>query len=207
MKNPWLFISYTDYEGHMNDPEVDQFKVINKLTKKHLDLYKPKKFALAGCCTGNGLEHVNNSFTKEVFAIDINSSYLNTLKERYENTIKGLKTIHADVENNKLNLSNINLVFIALLLEYTKVEKTLKNIIDILATGGILVIVIQKNNNQESVTNTSYSSLKILSSISHEVDLEELKNILLSLNMDIVNIEEIKLINHKSFISITSKRK
>jgi len=31
MKNPWLEISYSDYENHMT--EIGQAKVLNKLTK------------------------------------------------------------------------------------------------------------------------------------------------------------------------------
>ena len=68
MDNPWLKIPSADYENHML--EVGQAQVLNALTEHYLEKCMPSSFALVGCSTGNGLEHVEQG-TDRLYAIDI----------------------------------------------------------------------------------------------------------------------------------------
>ena len=95
MSNPWLEISHSDYENHMT--EVGQAEVLNKLTKYCYDKYRPVNFALLGCSTGNGLEHINSETTRNVHAIDINPDYLHITRNRFESKIENLKTYNIDI--------------------------------------------------------------------------------------------------------------
>ena len=90
MNNPWIEIPYSDYENHMK--EIGQSQVLNSLTKYCLDKYSPENFALLGCATGNGLEHINPEITKVVYAIDINQNYLKDDVETNENDIFDLQS-------------------------------------------------------------------------------------------------------------------
>ena len=70
MVDPWLEIPAGEYEKHM--AQVGQLQVLNEIIGYVLKKYKPKAFALPGCSTGNGLEHVDNRVTQKVHAMDVN---------------------------------------------------------------------------------------------------------------------------------------
>lgn len=124
--------------------EVGQTKVLNELTKSLLNKYKPKNFALLGCATGNGLEHVDQYITKNVYAIDINPDYLRITKNNFDSRIKNLVLCNIDIRKDELTFSNIALFIISLVLEYTDPRVTLQKILPSLNHDGILAIIIQK---------------------------------------------------------------
>ncbi len=126
MQNPWLNIPSSDYTSHMT--EVGQAQLLSKLTKESLEQFKPNRFALLGCATGNGLEHINNNITSKVYAIDINGDYLKKCEAQFKDKIPGIETLKLDIQENELNLQDIDLYFIGLVLEYVNPEKALKKL-------------------------------------------------------------------------------
>lgn len=205
MGNPWLEISYSDYENHMT--EIGQAQVLSKLTKHYLDKYKPESFALLGCSTGNGLEHIKNETTKNVYAIDINPEYVEITRGKFNKKIKNLKTYNLDIRKDDLKFRNIDLHFVGLVLEYVEPKKALKKIIETLNGNGILAIVIQKNKETSFFTKTKYKSLEKLNDISNEVNEREIDRFIHSENMELIKREDIKLTKNKSFISVEYQMK
>jgi hypothetical protein len=55
MRNPWLDIPLTDYEGHMSLPSVDQARFLADRFGELVERYTPKSIAIIGCAGGNGL--------------------------------------------------------------------------------------------------------------------------------------------------------
>jgi ubiquinone/menaquinone biosynthesis C-methylase UbiE len=202
--NPWLKITYSDYENHML--EVGQAQILNKLTDYFLKEYKPANFALIGCATGNGLEHVDNEITKNVHAIDINPDFIKQIKIRFENKIKNLTTHCLDLNKESLYLSNIDLVFCGLILEYIEPEKFLKNISEILHENGKIVIVIQKNKKASFVTKTKYKTLESLSQIAQEISKKRIVDICEKLNLKMIHKNEILLNENKSFVVLAFEK-
>lgn len=200
MKNPWLKILYSDYENHMK--EVGQTQALNELTKYYLDKYLPENFALLGCSTGNGFEHIKQKTTKNVYAIDINPTYLEITKERFNEKIDNLEICNIDIQKDELPFKKIDLFFVGLVLEYVEPEKALLEIIKTISRNGILVIVIQKNEQTTFVSKTKYKSLKKLSKILNEVNEKEINTFIQSQNTELINRNEIKLTKDKSFISL-----
>lgn len=198
MANPWLDISHSDYENHML--EVGQTKVLNELTKYCLDKYRPESFAILGCTTGNGLEHINPEITNRVYAIDINSRFLEITREKFENKINNLQIHNLDIGNDELTFKNVDLFYIGLVLEYVDPYKSLKKIIQSLEVNGVLMLVIQENIHTTIVTKTKYKSLEKLESISNEVNEVEIHKFILSENMELFNRKKIELTKNKSFI-------
>jgi len=198
MQNPWLKIPASDYEEHMT--LVGQAQVLNRLTKEFLEKYRPGSFALLGCATGNGLEHVNPEITHTVYAIDINPEYLAKTKERFEGKFYALETLNINIQEDALSLKNIDLFFVGLVLEYVEPEGALRKIIRTLSDHGKLVIVIQKNNRDSFVSETKYKSLEKLGNISKEVDERMIDRIIRSENRDLLERDEIKLTENKSFV-------
>lgn len=205
MKNLWLKISHSDYENHMS--EVGQAQILNELTKINLDKYKPKSFALLGCSTGNGLEHIKRETTKNVYAIDINPNFLKLTKEKFENKIDNLKIYNIDIRKEELVFTNVDLFFIGLVFEYIEPEKALEKIIRTLNNNGILVIVIQKSKHTPFVSETKYKSLERLSEISKEIDEKKLDRFIQQKKMNLVERKETELNKNKSFISLTYKNR
>ncbi len=205
MKNPWLNISHSDYENHMI--EVGQAQVLNGLTKYCLEKYLPENFALLGCSTGNGLEHIKTEITKRVYAIDINPEYLKITNENFESKINNLEIYNIDIQNDELAIKNIDLFFVGLVLEYVEPEKALNKIIKTLRKKGILSIVIQTNKNTSFVSKTKYNSLEKLSYISNEVNEKEIDRFIQSKNLELIKREKIELTKNKSFIYLEYKMK
>ena len=200
MANPWLNISHSDYENHMF--EVGQSQVLNSLVKYCLDKYYPENFALLGCSTGNGLEHVIPEITKRVYAIDINPVYLNKTKEKFNRKIGNLILINADIQYDELAIEKVDLFFIGLVLEYVEPEKVLNKIIQTINDKGVLFIAIQKSKQTSFVSKTKYKSLEKLTDISSEVDESKIDRFIKSKNMELVERKEIELTQYKSFITL-----
>jgi SAM-dependent methyltransferase len=204
MTNPWLTISYSDYENHML--EVGQTQILSKLTDYYLKEYKPTSFVLIGCATGNGLEHVDSEITKNVFAVDINADFLEQTKIRFENKIQNLTICCIDLQNDKLCFSNIDLVFCGLILEYVEPEKVLRNICEIMNEHGKIVIIIQENKQTSFVTKTKYKSLRSLTNFANEISEKRISSICENINLKIVHKLEIQLNDKKSFIVLAFEK-
>ncbi|PWE00086.1 class I SAM-dependent methyltransferase [Marinilabilia rubra] len=200
MKNPWLKISPSDYESHMI--EVGQLQTLNELTKELLETYRPSSFALLGCCTGNGLEHVDPDVTTNVYAIDVNPGYLEICMERYASQIPGLEVIESDIDKEGLSIPKVDLCFAGLVLEYVKHCEAINNILPVIEEGGTLAIVFQKNREDAFVSKTAYKSLEQLSGISNEINENKLGKWMESSGMTLQSRREVKLANSKSFISL-----
>lgn len=199
MTNPWLNIDPADYEDHMSDKDVKQLQALNLLTKQFLDKYKPQSFALLGCTTGNGLEHINTGITKQIHAIDINPDYLKITAERYAH-IPNLKTHLLDINTDDLHLNDIDLFLLPLVLEYVDIDTAIRKVAASMSHGGNIAIVIQSSDKADFVSKTAYSSLNALSDIASIVDEKALCNILSNHDFSLSYREVMPLKHGKSFI-------
>ncbi len=200
MNNPWLEISHSDYENHMT--EVGQAQVLSNLVKSSLEKYLPQSFALLGCASGNGLEHVKTEITKKVYAIDISQKFLDITRQRFENKINNLEILNIDIQNDELIFEGVDLFFIGLVLEYVEPEKALRKIIRTLSVNGVLFIVIQKNDQTSFVSKTKYKSLEKLTDISNKVNEDEIDKFIHSHGLVLSERTEIELMKGKSFITL-----
>ena len=163
MSNPWLQIPASDYEGHMDDPDVDQLSFLSRMFKEALDDHQPASIALLGCATGNGLEVINPKITTRVTAIDINPEYLKILHQRYSKAIPRLQTIEGDLETLDLIDRDYALIFAGLVFEYVDPQIILSKIADWLAPDGCLVSILQLPAIASGkVSKTEFQSLNLL---------------------------------------------
>jgi SAM-dependent methyltransferase len=198
MENPWLTIPHADYEAHML--LVGQAQAIGILNKKALLDHQPESFALIGCSTGNGLEHLDHEITKRVYAIDINPVFLDVLYKRFGNKVPGLHTLCLDLQSDELDIEGIDLVFCALVLEYVSPPVVLEKLCRILSERGKLVIVIQKNHQVSFVSKTQYKSLESLADVAREVDERLVSDVCMGLGLALTARDSILLNNQKSLI-------
>lgn len=200
MKNPWLNIPTSDYEGHMGFPEVNQLSFLKDVFKESLAKYDNSSIAYLGCATGNGLEYINNEKTRKLIAIDINPEYLGVLRNRYQTKIPYLETIEADLNNFQYHSQRFSLIFAGLLFEYLPPAPLLRKISTWLKKEGVLVVVLQLQDKYiKQVSETPYSSLNQLNSIMHLVSYQDFK--LISEESGLNELEGIKvtLVSGKAF--------
>jgi len=200
MNNPWLQIPASDYEAHMALPEVAQAQALNNLMASALSEYTPASLAVIGCTTGNGFEHINTTHTRRVVGIDINPAYLNILETRFRGRIPCLELLEADITAQDFRIAPVSMVFAGLLFEYVDVSAALRSISQCLASGGILIAVLQQPSTESApVTATRYKSLELLSPIMNLVPPTHFSNICGCVGLRQIKTDTIPLKKGKTF--------
>jgi SAM-dependent methyltransferase len=199
--NPWNSIPLEDYESHMSDASVGQLSLLNSLTKKYLNIIQPPSVIFLGVAGGNGLEHIDNSVTKTVIGIDINQDYLYTTFQRYHEKISQLKLICYDITKSPEVFCKADMIWAALILEYTGIENSLEFSSKNLAPGGHFILTIQSNHDLHSVSDTGIESVKKVADIFHPVDHDILLDQAASRGFAFIEKEENILPNGKALIT------
>jgi SAM-dependent methyltransferase len=199
--NPWVHIPLEDYERHMSHHMVGQAALLNALTKKYLEEIKPATVIFLGIAGGNGLEHIDNTITKSVYGIDINPDYLQTAFLRLKNSIPSLQLLNLDITTHSETIFRADLVWAALVLEYTGIDKALSFCTNNIRKGGHLIVSIQSNNNKPSVSPTGIESVKKAGEIFSLVEPDELLSKASEAGYSLIRKEENMLPNGKSIIT------
>ncbi|MBI3526595.1 MAG: class I SAM-dependent methyltransferase [Betaproteobacteria bacterium] len=166
MKNPWLGIPLSDYEGHMALPEVAQARLLADVFAGQLEIHKPRSLAMLGCAGGNGFERIAPEVTRRVVGVDLNGQYLNEVRARFGAKFERLELVEGDIQTDAVAFASVDLMYAALVLEYVNVEVTLGRMRDFLNPGGVLVTVVQlPGTDLPAVTPSPYSSLEALEAV------------------------------------------
>lgn len=206
--NPWIKINIDEYEGHMSDASVLQLQALNSLFKNLLDEHKPTSICVPGCSSGNGFEHIDVSRTKRIVGIDINKDFLKTANERYSKKIPGLELIDGDFADVDFENNSFDLIFAALFFEYVDLENAIRKIASWLKTGGRVMAVLQLPNEKGSpVSDTKYTSLKILSGAFNYVQPQIFCSVAINENLSIENQFEYDLKTGKKFHVVSALKK
>jgi hypothetical protein len=159
--SPWNTIPLADYELHMQHETVGQLQLLSSLTKKYLEQLRPEIVMFLGIAGGNGLEHIDNKITSEVFGIDINQSYLNETEKRFKEQIPGLNLINIDLSDKHSEIiTKANLIWAALIFEYVDKKACFEFINNNIQENGYVAITIQENNGIGSISPTGIESIK-----------------------------------------------
>lgn len=165
MSNPWLEIPLADYEGHMALPQVDQARLLSDIFETLLREHRPSSVAVLGCAGGNGLERISPAETKRVVGVDLNPSYVQELRARFQDKIPDLEAIAGDIQQDDAAFRPVEFIYAALLFEYVDVKVVLARIRSLLLPGGILGTVIQLPGAvAATVTPSPFSSIQALAS-------------------------------------------
>ena len=165
MRNPWLDIPLSDYEGHMTLPHVAQAQLLGDVFEQVLRDHAPSSVAVLGCAGGNGLERIIPDVTTRVVAVDLNAAYLDALRARFTGRFQDLDVIGGDVQRDPLPIKPVALVFAALLLEYVDVELVVPRMRTWIEGGGTLATVVQlPSATIAEVSPTPFASIQTLAS-------------------------------------------
>lgn len=208
MENVWNKIPLEDYEFHMQHNSVGQLHLLNDLTKKYLEKINPKTVLFLGIAGGNGLEHINNNSTTNVFGIDINQNYLDETKKRFNNKISNLNLLNLDISSsNTIQLTKANLVWAALIFEYVEIDKCFEFITNNIQDKGYLVVTIQVNNGVTSVSQTGIETIKSVGEIFQLIEPKNLLSFAEKFGFVEIDFEENVLPNKKSLKTYTFVKK
>jgi SAM-dependent methyltransferase len=200
MTNPWLSIPASDYEGHMDHPNVAQLSFLGRTFGDSIIKYDCDSVAYLGCATGNGLEYVNHKKTHKITVIDINPEYLEILQERFKLKIPNLETIEADLNEYNGNNQQYSLIFAGLLFEYLTPITLLIKIATWLERGGALVVVLQlEDQHIKKVSDTPYTSLKLLNSIMKPVSVQDFRLMASEAGLKEIDDQRVVLESGKAF--------
>lgn len=207
MENVWTTIPLEDYELHMKHETVGQLQLLSNLTKQYLEKISPEIAMFLGVAGGNGLEHINNNITKEVFGIDINQKYLTQTQKRFQDQIPNLHLVNIDIATNTTKqITKANLIWAALILEYVDTHSCFEFINNNIQENGYLIVTIQKNNGESSISQTGIETIKSAGQLFKLIDESNLVSVAEKFGFQNTNLEENVLPNGKSLKTYTFKK-
>ena len=175
MRNPWLDIPLADYEAHMSLPTIGQSQLIADQLETLVRTYSPRSVAIVGCAGGNGFERLVGTSVARVVGVDINPEYIEQARRRFEGRIPGLELLTADIQASTPLFDPVDLIYVALVLEYVDLEQAMGTLHRHCKPDGILAVLSQLPH--ETLTHVSpspYTSLQLLAPGMHLVSQEEL---------------------------------
>ena len=199
--NAWNRIPLEDYERHMQHENVAQAQLLNDLTSKYLQKHNPESPLFLGISGGNGLEHIDVNKTKRVYGIDVNQSYLEETQKRFGEKIKQLVLINADISTSSESFLKADFVWAALIFEYIDIQKGFEFIANNIGESAKLIITIQSNNGNQSVSQTGVESIKSVKEIFKNVDKDNLQINASKFGFELIGSKENILPNGKSFLT------
>ncbi|HEY7888640.1 MAG TPA: class I SAM-dependent methyltransferase [Steroidobacteraceae bacterium] len=163
MHNPWLDIPLADYEAHMALPTVGQAQLIAHELDVLVRTYSPNSVAIIGCAGGNGFDCAVGTSVSRVVGVDINPQYIERARERYEGRTPGLELHIADIQASERLFDPVDLIYVALVLEYVDLARTMSVLKSHCDTNGVLAVLSQlPHERMAHVSPSPYNSLQLL---------------------------------------------
>ena len=201
MKNPWEEIPLTDYENHMKLDSVMQLQAMNEMMKGQFDSYDVSSVAIFGIAGGNGLEHIEKDRFKRIYGIDINSSYLKAVAERYSQLDGLLECLCINLINETEKLPEADMVIANLLIEYIGYEcfqKAVKRV-----NPKYVSCIIQINMEDNWVSDSPYLHVfDGLEQVHHQMEERELEKAMLEIDYHAIRTLEHMLPNGKKLVQM-----
>ena len=201
MKNPWEEITLSDYENHMKLDSVMQLQAMNKMMKEQFDTYSISSVMIFGIAGGNGLEHIEKDKFEKVYGIDINPSYLQSVKQRYYNLNGLLECLCINLIDEADKLPKADMVIANLLIEYIGYECFLNAIRQV--NPKYVSCIIQINTEESWVSDSPYLHVfDRLDQIHHQMEEQVLKKSMSEIDYHAIRTFEHMLPNGKKLVQI-----
>jgi hypothetical protein len=207
LKNPWEKIDLEVYEKHMSHDNVYQLQKLNEIMKEQFQDNKHENVGVLGVAGGNGLNNIDISNVRKVFAIDVNREYLNVCRERYDYMGEILETICRDINDKGFSFPKTDLIVCNLIIEYIGEEQFVAIVERNKENIKLISCVIQDNEKNSFVSDSEYSShFTPITSINHDINDIKLKNLFAKIGFNCIKIKSYNLPNNKSFIRMDFKK-
>ncbi|HEX8373336.1 MAG TPA: class I SAM-dependent methyltransferase [Chthoniobacterales bacterium] len=130
--NHWKHIPLADYKGHMALFTVGQARMLAAELAAAVSRFSPRSMALLGCAGGNGLDALVDEMLTRLVCVDINSSYIDALEERFRGRFQNLECHVTEIEQLTIE-GEVDLVFGGVIFEYTRLGEALRSVSKLLA--------------------------------------------------------------------------
>lgn len=201
MKNPWELVSFDDYENHMKLSTIQQLPTLNNIMKSQLNKYNISTVTILGIAGGNGLEHIDVSRIKVVYGIDINQTYLDVCREKYQNLGVNLVLEQLDISNLSNDLPVSDIWIANLVIEYIGINIFLKQLSKVFPP--YVSIVIQKNSDINFVSDSPYAKAFDGISVLHtDIEKDSLIDSMSTIGYHFIYTKEYILPNMKKLIRL-----
>jgi hypothetical protein len=152
-----------------------------------------------GIAGGNGLDLIDPKTTDAVYGYDINRAYLDACETRYGDILGDRLHLTETSIDRSLRIERVGLLIANLIIEYVGADEFAEFAAANAHTIGILSCVIQRNDSQTFVSETSLaSSFDALASVSSDIDPEALESAMSDAEFDILERSEYPLPNGKT---------
>jgi SAM-dependent methyltransferase len=186
----------------MAHPTVGQTPLLAKLFGDALDEFKPRRIALAGCATGNGLDRVDPGRVERVLALDINPEYLALTAARYSELLddrlylRRVDLADALATGEAMAPGGFDLIHAALIFEYVDPALLLPALAAALDSGGVLTVLLQlPTSEQAPVSETPFEGVRILDSVLNLVPPDHFAAIAKAVGLFRLRLERHKLVD------------
>lgn len=201
MASAWLDAKLEDYERHVALETVGQAAVIRQVIAAAIAQFTPSRFLYLGCAGGNGLEAIAGSSVDQVFAADLNANYLIEAAKRWSH-LPAISFVHCDLNCTLPDVSDIDLIFGALVFEYLD---PLPNLRPLMRPGGHWVaLLLATQENAPAVAASPYR--EALLAVGSEFRYLDDKNFTTDSEVNglaLIHRQEISLPAGKYFINLT----
>lgn len=135
-----------------------------------------RSVGIIGCAGGNGLDGLVGTGVGRVVGVDINPEYVQQTRRRYAGRIPGLELYVADIQTARPLFEPVDLLYVALVLEYVDLDPTMSALWRHCKSNGILAVVSQlPHETMAEVSPSPYTALSRLTSVMRLVSPDELR--------------------------------
>lgn len=157
-------------------PSIGQSRVIADQLETLVKTFCPHSIGIIGCAGGNGLEHLAGTGLSRIVGVDLNPDYIEQTRRRYEGCISGLELHVADIQTASSLFEPVDLLYVALVLEYVDLDRTLSTLWQHCKNNGVLAVVSQlPHETMTEVSPSPYTTLTRLAPVMHLVSPQELQ--------------------------------
>lgn len=205
MKNPWEEIPLTDYENHMKLDSVMQLQAMNEMMKGQFEAYPISSVMILGIAGGNGLEHIQKDRFQRVYGVDVNTSYLKEVIQRYPALDGILQCPCINLIDATDKLPKADMVVANLLIEYIGYECFQKAVRQV--NPKYVSCIIQINIDDNWVSDSPYLHVfDGLEQVHHQMNEQTLENTMLEINYHAIRTLDYMLPNGKKLVQIDFER-
>lgn len=138
--HPWALVPAAECEADL--VRSGERELLATLFGKVYAARRPRRLAVLGVGTGDGLEHVDVRVTGRTVGVDLNLSCLAVARQRHMRLGATLELLCADLEAARLPAGAFDLVHAALVLEYVDPAAAIGRLAGWLAPGGAASFVV-----------------------------------------------------------------
>lgn len=157
-------------------PSIGQSQMIADQLEALVRTFCPHSIGIIGCAGGNGLDRLAGTSVSRMVGVELNPEYIEQTRQRYEGRLPGLELYTADIQTAVSLFEPVDLLFVALVLEYVDLDRTMTALWRHCKNDGVLAVISQlPHETMKAVSPSPYTTLSRLAPVMHLVSPQELQ--------------------------------